>query len=537
MGSVRTLLANRAIVRCEGSWAVAALGTWVFTIALALYAYYEHGPVGVGLAVAARMLPAALFAALPAFLERRWSRHTIVLTSALARFLVLEGVALVVWLDAPFAILLLLGGAFEIAAGLHRTVRTRLILDSARSAGDLAVLGAGRLVTSAGFLMGALLSAVLLTSVRFDVVFAAAGLVFGLVAALAWAPGARAVAAADRATSNDAPHPLREVTHARWTRLGLGLFGAGVLVQATLDLLLVVVALELVHLGDGGVGWLRAAFAGGALLIAGATTSILHTGRLALGTSIALALAGIPLALVAAWPAVAPAVVLIGLLGAGYALMDSSLELLTQRVVPPAVARSAVIVEKYAYPLARAAGAGLGTALVLGLGDRPAVVVSGLLLPAISVVTIRPLKRAENATEVPRRPLELLGRLPLFRALPPSMVENLALYARPASFTIGSRLPERDSDAETLYVIEEGQVEGLDQRGETVRFSRGACLGRSTIIHHEDGLRSLTALTPVTVWALGRADLLGSLGGAPPAVPAERQTTSAGAVSVAVPPS
>ena len=94
------MLANRAIVRCEGGWAVAALGTWVFTIALALYAYYEHGPVGVGLAVAARMLPAALFAALPAFLERRWSRHTIVLTSALARCLVLEGVALVVWVDA-----------------------------------------------------------------------------------------------------------------------------------------------------------------------------------------------------------------------------------------------------------------------------------------------------------------------------------------------------------------------------------------------------------------------------------------------------
>src|SRR5690349_6206739 len=42
-------------------------------------------PVGVGLAVAARMLPAAVFAGLPTFLERRWSSHTLVLASALTR--------------------------------------------------------------------------------------------------------------------------------------------------------------------------------------------------------------------------------------------------------------------------------------------------------------------------------------------------------------------------------------------------------------------------------------------------------------------
>ena len=52
------LLGNRLLARCEQAWVVSVLGTWTFAIVLALYAYYEHGPAGVGLAVAARMLPA-----------------------------------------------------------------------------------------------------------------------------------------------------------------------------------------------------------------------------------------------------------------------------------------------------------------------------------------------------------------------------------------------------------------------------------------------------------------------------------------------
>src|SRR5256885_9088269 len=60
MRLVRTVLGNRGIAQLEAGSALSSLGAWTFSIALALYAYYEDGPGGVALAVAVRMLPAAL---------------------------------------------------------------------------------------------------------------------------------------------------------------------------------------------------------------------------------------------------------------------------------------------------------------------------------------------------------------------------------------------------------------------------------------------------------------------------------------------
>jgi hypothetical protein len=181
-----------------------------------------------------------------------------------------------------------------------------------------------------------------------------------------------------------------------------------------------------------------------------------------------------------------------------------------------------VVVERYAYPLARAAGAGLGTALVLGLGDKPAVVGAGLVLPAISLLTVGPLQRAEQAARVPDQPLDLLCGLQVFRALPPWMTENLALYARAATFPPGSSVLADDPREDTLYVIEEGLAEGRDQSGEKARLSPGMSFGRSTIMRHDDGLGALTALT--------REDIVASLAGSSPAEPSQGDAASPFAV-------
>lgn len=84
------------------------------------------------------------------------------------------------------ALLLALAATFEIAGSVHRSVRTELILESARAPGDLAVLGSSRMVTLASHLAGALASVVIVFAVGLDAAFAVAGLVFLVVAAIAW---------------------------------------------------------------------------------------------------------------------------------------------------------------------------------------------------------------------------------------------------------------------------------------------------------------------------------------------------------------
>ena len=111
------------------------------------------------------------------------------------------------------------------------------------------------------------------------------------------------------------------------------------------------------------------------------------------------------------------------------------------------------------YPLARAAGAGLGTWLVLGLGDSTAVAVAGLLLPAVAVVALGPLRRAERSVTIPPRALELLGELPLLAALPSAAIENLALCATRERFEQGASILDPDQINDSLYVIDAGAVE------------------------------------------------------------------------------
>jgi hypothetical protein len=518
VGSARTLLANRAIARCEAAWALSALGTWAFSIVFALYAYYEHGAGGVGLAVAARMVPLAAFARLPSWIGRRLPLQRAVLASALVRFATIELFALAAALEVPFVVLLVLAALFEVAGTVHRAVRAELVLETARTPGDLAALGASRIVTSVGFLAGGIAAAVVVLAVSLHAAFAITGLAFLAVTVIAWRlPVGRERAERGAPAARPTARGARTISTPPWMRLHVGLVATAVMVESTLDLLLVVAALDLLHAGDGGVGWLRAAFAGGALLAAVAASASLRaaslrTGSLAVSASVGLALAGIPLSLVAAWPSVVPAIVLIALLGGGYALLDSSLELLTQRLVTAQLAAGAGSLEGYVYPLARAIGAGVGSWLVLTVGDSTAVVVIGLLLPVVGLIAFRPLRRAERGISIPQRPLELISRLPLLAAVPGSAIETLALHARAERFEPGASLGGGER-GRRLYVIDTGAVRCTAEDGTEQRLGEGDYFGGPAILHSTPGHTAITALTAVTAWAISRADFIYGLGG------------------------
>jgi MFS family permease len=127
------MLGNRGIARLEAGAATASLGTWAFSIALALYAYYEDGPGGVALAVAVRMLPSALVAPLVDRAVDSYPRRGVLVASALAAFVLLEGVTLVAVQDLPFALLLGLAAGFEVAASAARAARAAMLLELART--------------------------------------------------------------------------------------------------------------------------------------------------------------------------------------------------------------------------------------------------------------------------------------------------------------------------------------------------------------------------------------------------------------------
>jgi predicted MFS family arabinose efflux permease len=516
VGLLRTAFGNRGIARVETAGALSALGAWTFSITLALYAYYEDGPGGVALAVAARMLPAPLFSPFAERIAARYSRRAVLVASALASFLLLEAIAVVVAREMPIALLLALAALFEIAASQSRGARASLLVELARTPAELAAAGAERFVEYAGFLLGAVAAGVLVASGGLDTAFAVAGVAFVAEAGVGWRlpSGVRArLTVAGAAPFEPLRRAVRSVRAQPWLRVRIGLFGAGVLVQSMLELLLVVAAIDLLALGSDGVGWLRAAFAAGGLAGGAAAFTMLGRGRMAGGIAIGLVLAGVPLALIPAWPAAVPALVLLILLGGGFALVEASLLLLSPRLAPVDALLSLIAVEDLVYPLARAAGTGLAAWLVVQLGDTEALVVAGAMLPVLAVVSIRSLLRAERRATIPTAAFRLLRGLPAFAALPRSTVENLAMGALPERFEAGRPILRAGLDRDSFRAIDAGDVEMQADGRPPSRLGPGEAFGEAALMRDGRAESTATALTDVDTLTIARADFLSRIGG------------------------
>jgi MFS family permease len=492
------VLGNRGIAQLEAGWALGSLGAWTFSIALALYAYYEDGPGGVALAVAARMLPAALLGPLAERLGDGRPRRTFLAVTALLRFALLEAIALVVSNEISFTLLLALAALFETAGAAQRPARAALLVDLSRTPGELAAASAWRFADGAGFLAGGAVAAVLLSSNGLDVAFAVAGIPFLFVAVLAWRLPVAAVSPRGPGLVDGLRGGLETVARHPWLRIRVGLYGASALVQSMLELLLVVTALDLLGLGSDGVGWLRVALAAGGLAGGAAAVLRLRRGRLAQGLAVGLVLAGVPLALLAVWPDTAPALVFLVVLGAGYALVEAALLLLTQRLAAPEALTRVAGIEEIVYPLARAAGTGLAAWLVVGLGDKQALVIGGLVLPAIALLALRALRRAESGAVVPERAFRLLRTLPSFAPVPDATLENLALCAAEERFE-----PDASINGSGFRAIESGTV---DVAG--AQLGPGRCFGEATLLRDDPSASAATTLTPVATLTISRPDFM-----------------------------
>src|SRR5204863_11454 len=114
-------------------------------------------------------------------------------------------------------------------------------------------------------------------------------------------------------------------------RLMVGMMGAQTLVSGLLSVLVVVVALDLLDMGNGGVGLLDASVGVGGL-IGGVTALSLAGGRrLAPAFGLGMVLWGVPIALIAAFASPAAAVVLLAVVGIGNTFVDISAITLLQR--------------------------------------------------------------------------------------------------------------------------------------------------------------------------------------------------------------
>ena len=518
--SLRHVLGNPAIRQIELAWVAATAADWAFLVAMLVVAYDAGGIVAVGLLGAVRMVPATLAAPLaPTFVERfRGDRALIVIN--LTRFVGSLATALVLVRDLPVWIAFVLAAVVAGAGALVRPIQDALLPALARSPRELVAANVTSSVGEGiGTFVGPLVAGVLVatsgsvvTSVLVAATFAGAA---ALVVGLHFEHGADARGGRAATTWAESVSRLRKahrlVPRYPAASIVAGDFVAQVFVRGVLLTLTVVAAIELLGMGESGVGLLTAAFGLGGLI--GSLGALALSGSLVRIFALALVGWGLPLALIGAWPVAALGVVALFVAGVSNAVLDVSGTTLVQRGVRTPDRVTFFGVMEGAFGLALLLGSLMAPLFVDLLGDRGALLVTGAILPLLALLTVRPLSRGYRTSTGDEGRLALLRSVPLFAPLPLTALERLCEGVTTATFEEGDLLMRQGEPGDRYLVIDQGEVDVVDGDRVLRRCGRGEGIGEIALLRRVPRTATVVARTPVTAYAIDAATFLSAMTG------------------------
>jgi MFS family permease len=510
LAEVRAVFGNRALRRCELAWVASIAGEFAYAVVLAVYAYRDGGAAAVGAVWLVRTIPAAVAAPFLSLVADRYRRERVLMAAGVVRAAATAATLAAVALDAPWAAY---GFAVLVAvvSTLSWPAQAALLPSLARTPGELtAANAASTSLEGLGTFLGPALCGALLAATSVEAAFAAVALVF-LTSALPLAGVStprRSREAESGAVLLEFAGGVRAVAGDRDVRLLVSLFTVWALAQGGLAVLIVVAAIEMLDIGEGGVGLLNATIgvggvAGAALALALVTERTVHRTLL-----VGAFVWSLPISLLAATGEPVVAVALLAVLGVGNIVLDTSLLTLLQRAAPEEVQARVFGLVEALWVGAIGLGAAAVSVLIDLVGDRGALVVSGLVLPAVALAA---WPRLAGLAPPASRELGLLRRVPFLAALSQPALEALAARLERLTVQPSSAVVRVGDVGDRFYVVADGELE-VDLPGAVPRtLAAGDYFGEIALLHDVPRTATVTARTAALVLALERDDFLAAV--------------------------
>ena len=292
------------------------------------------------------------------------------------------------------------------------------------------------------------------------------------------------------------------------------LVGVCAFCSGSLDILGVSYAEEVLHGGESTAGITVGAVGIGSMLGAALATVLVLRARLAPPVVLGLVAAGLPLLVMTAIGQLPPAVLLLGLGGAGITLTHVATRTLVQRVTDARILSRVFAVQESLDILGLALGAVIAPVLITGFGPAAAYAPLALAMILLALLAWPRLRRLDAIAVFIPEVLRVLRRVPFLAGMAPPALERLSREAQWQNVPAGAVVFREGERAEAFYVVEQGEfsvtVAGEDS---PTTIGAGDVFGEIPIHGSTSRTATVTALAPSRVVRLGRDEFVGAVTG------------------------
>ncbi len=521
--AIAGVVRNPGLRRLNLALVGSVIGDWAYAVAASVYAYTQGGATAVGVLGVIRYVSVAVVTPFASVLADRYDRRRVMIVADAVRAVLVLAAAAIIEADGPAVAVYVLAVVVALVGTPFRPAQAALLPQLAERADELTAANvASSTIESVGFFAGPALAGLLLAVTDTAAVYAFDALTFVWSAVVVL--GLRLPAAADdpRPGDGDGDEPdagtepdvsagflresmagYREILRSCELRLLIGLYCAQTLIAGASVVFIVAIALDLLELGDGGVGLLEATLGVGGLIGGLVALVLSRRERLAFDFGIGVALWAAPLILVAAWPALPAALVAMAMIGMANSLVDINASTLLQRLVPDAVMGRVFGAMDSAVIGGMALGAALMPVLLHTIGLRAGLAVLGGAVTALVVLGVSGLMRIDQQHRAPAG-IEVLRRVPMLAVLPEPVLERLARGSQVRQLADGEVVFREGEVGDRFYVIERGRVD-VTIRDEFVRSeTAGDSFGEIALLRDVPRTATVTAATDTVVRSIDR---------------------------------
>jgi MFS family permease len=505
--------------------------------AILVYAYSATGPASVGIVAVVQLVPSAVIAPLLASVGDRYPRAHVLLGWFVAQGVALAAIGIAILADAPPVAVYFLSLLSTVALTQTRPIYSSLLPELARTPSELTAANAlSAIAVGLGGFVGPIITGLVLAYGNPAYTFlAAAAITLGGGALLvgirghAGAPGRPERDDGDAASAlrpADLVAGLREVVRDADLAVVMALLTAQLVIFGGMEVFLVLLAIDLLGIGESGAGYLIGVLGLGAIVGGVASFALVGRRRLAPWLGIAAVVIGLPIALIGVAPAARTAALLLVVCGIGFAILEVAGQTLLQRITPDAVRARVFGILEGLMLIGEAVGSLIVPVIALAIGLEGTAIALGLLLPAVAAVAMLRFARIDARVTIPDAELHALRAVPMFPPLGAAALEGLARHLVRMPVTAGLTVIREGDAGDRWYLVDGGRF-GITRGGAHLTVvGPGEDFGEIALLRNVPRTATVTALEDGVLWALDREQFIAAVAGSPQALfEAERIAT------------